>query len=367
MMERSHSPIVNPTLELSEVTQRIGPLFIGGMPGTTLDDNTANLIKQYHLGGIILFERNVTDPLQLAILCRDLQMVSMEASGLPLLLAIDQEGGRVARLKGPFTQFPGNAAIGESPNPQRSALHFAKTVAGEMSLVGLNMNMAPVVDVTQPNMEAHLVGRSFSPDPSLVTTLGKIVINTLQQGGIMAVAKHFPGLGKSDLDPHLHLPHINATSAEIESVHLPPFAGAIEAKVAAIMSSHAVYPALDPGKPATLSRKIVTQLLREQMHFDGLVVSDDLEMGAIAKARGLPQAAADAFEAGIDLLLICNNQSQLLSSMELMRDKALREQILPERLEASLKRITTYKRLFLHPLKKISLEAVRGYFGEKQA
>jgi len=352
---------MNPTLDLSEITQKIGRLFIGGIPGPELDTNTIRLIKNYHLGGIILFSRNIEDPIQLARLCRDIQKVAMENSGYPLFLAIDQEGGRVTRLKQPFSQFPGNAGIGGSPNPEKSALHFASTTAREMSLVGLNMNMAPVIDVAQAHMDSHLVGRSFSQDPLLVTKLAKIVINTLQQGGIMAVAKHFPGLGKSDLDPHLHLPTIHATLKEMESVHLPPFQEAIEANVSAIMSSHAVYPAIEPGIPATLSRKIMTNLLRETMNFDGLIISDDLEMGAIAKERGLPEGAADAFEAGIDLLLICKNQSILLDSIELIRDKILKGDILYERLEKSLERINKYKKRFLSPRKRISLKAVKEY------
>lgn len=356
---------MNPILDLSEITQKIGRLFIGGMPGPELDTHTIRLIKHYHLGGIILFSRNIEDPIQLARLCKDIQKAAMENSGYPLFLAIDQEGGRVARLKQPFSQFPGNASIGESPNPEKSALHFASTTAKEMSLVGLNMNMAPVIDVAHPHMDSHLVGRSFSQDPSLVTQLGKIVINTLQQGGIMAVAKHFPGLGKSDLDPHLHLPTIRAPFEEMESVHLAPFHGAIEADVSAIMSSHAVYPALEPGIPATLSKKIITDLLRKKMHFSGLIISDDLEMGAIAKKRGLPEGAAEAFAAGIDLLLICKSQSLLIDSIELIRDKILKGDILYEQLEKSLERIKKYKKRFLYPRKKIALKAVREYFFKK--
>ena len=353
---------MNPILDLTEITQKIGRLFIGGIPGPELDTNTTKLIKNYHLGGIIFFSRNIENPIQLTRLCRDIQKVAIESSGYPLFLAIDQEGGRVARLKPPFHQFPGNEKIGKSPNPEKSALHFATTTSREMSLVGLNMNMAPVVDVAQVPMDPHLAGRSFSQDHLLVTQLGEIVINTLQQGGIMAVAKHFPGLGKSDLDPHFHLPSIHATFEELESVHLVPFQGAIKANVAAIMTSHAVYSALDPGIPATLSEKIITTLLRKRMGFSGLIISDDLEMGAIVKERGLPQGAADAFEAGIDLLLICKNQSLLLESIELIRDKILKGDITYERLENSLERITTYKKRFLFPQKKIALKAVKEYF-----
>ncbi len=353
---------MNPTLELSEINRKIGPLFIVGIPGPEIDDFTIDLIKDYHLGGIILFKRNIIEPVQLARMCRDIQRLSMKYSGVPMFLAIDQEGGRVARLKEPFTQFPGNEAIGKNTSPEQSALDFAGTTAREMSLVGLNMNLAPVLDIAQQDMEAHLVGRCFSSEPSLVAGLGEIVINALQQGGIMAVAKHFPGLGKANLDPHLNLPIIEVPLEEMNSIHLLPFARVIETEVSAIMSSHAVYPALDPGVPATLSQKIITGLLREKMQFKGLVISDDLEMGAISKEIGVPQGVSDAFDAGVDLLLICKDQTHIINSMELVRDKFLKGDISNERLERSLEKIASYKRRFLCPLKKVSLKAVREYF-----
>jgi beta-N-acetylhexosaminidase len=358
---------MNPILDISELTQKVGRLFMGGMPGPELDPNTISLIKDYHLGGIILFKKNIANPIQLARLCRDIQRVSLLNSGIPLFLAIDQEGGRVARLEEPFTRFPGNAAIGESPDPESSALEYAGTTAREMSLVGFNMNMAPVLDVANPDIDAHLQGRSFSDDPLRVAALGRIVIDTMQQAGIMAVGKHFPGLGRSDRDPHLHLPAVSATLEEMESVHLPPFAGAIEAGVSAIMSSHAVYPALDPGVPATLSRKIMRELLRDKMAFGGLVISDDLEMGAIKKERPLPEGASDAFEAGIDLLLICRDQSLLRKSIEHLRNKLLREEISYERLHESLRRIAEAKNRFLSPRKRIVLKRVREYFRNIEA
>jgi beta-N-acetylhexosaminidase len=353
---------MNAKLDLSEFTKNVGQLFIGGIPGPEVDDSTISLLRDYHIGGIIMFSRNVRDPLQLARLCMDLQKASVENSGLPLFLAVDQEGGKVARLKSPFSQFPGNEAIGKSQNPEQSAIDFAATTAREMTRVGLNMDMAPVVDVAQPYTDSHLAGRTFSDDPSLVAALGQIVIETLQGNGVMAVAKHFPGLGSADLDPHRDLPTITASPEEMESVHLPPFARAIEAGVSAVMVSHAVYPAFEPAMPATLSRTIVGDLLRKKMNFDGLILSDDLEMGAIMKARGLPQGAADAFEAGVDLLLICSSQECLIASIELLQDKLVKGDIPEERLKESLDRIMRYKRRFLHPAKTISLEAVEEYF-----
>jgi beta-N-acetylhexosaminidase len=353
---------MNPTLDVTELTQNIGRLFIAGLAGPEVDADTVNLIRRYQLGGIILFSRNVRDPLQLARLCSELQKVSMEDSGFPLFLAIDQEGGRVARLKPPFSQFPGNEAIGNSPNPEESALHYASITAKEMALVGLNMNLAPVMDVTQPNMDSHLLGRTFSHDPSVVAKLGEIVIETLQGRGVMAVAKHFPGLGSSNLDPHQDLPTVEAPLEEMDSIHLPPFAAAIAARVSAIMTSHAVYPVLEPGVPATLSKNTVSNLLRGQMNFKGLIISDDLEMGAIAKDKELPEASAEAFKAGVDILLICSNQRLVIAGIEAIRDKILSGQIPEERLHESLERIEKYKKRFLCPHKETSLGAVENYF-----
>jgi len=353
---------MNPTLDITELTQNIGRLFVAGLPGPDADADTVNLIRRYHLGGIIIFSRNVREPLQLASLCSDLQKASMEDSGFPLFLAIDQEGGRVARLKPPFAQFPGNEAIGNSSHPRESALHYASITANEMTLVGLNMNLAPVLDITQPDMDSHLLGRTFSHDPSVVAELGKIVIETLQQNRVMAVAKHFPGLGRSNLDPHQDLPTVDAAVEEMDSIHLPPFAAAITARVSAVMTSHAVYPALEPGVPATLSKNIVSSLLREKMSFGGLIISDDLEMGAIVKDKELPEASAQAFKAGVDLLLICSNQELVLAGIEAIRDKILSGQIPEERLQESLERIEKYKKRFLCPYKKASLRAVEDYF-----
>ena len=265
-------------------------------------------------------------------------------------------------MKPPFSQFPGNEAIGNSTHPRESALHYASITAKEMALVGLNMNLAPVLDITQPDMDSHLLGRTFSHDPSVVAELGKIVIETLQQNRVMAVAKHFPGLGRSNLDPHQDLPTVDAAVEEMDSIHLPPFAAAITARVSAVMTSHAVYPALEPGVPATLSKNIISSLLREKMSFGGLIISDDLEMGAIAKDKELPEASAQAFKAGVDLLLICRNQELVLAGIEAIRDKILSGQIPEERLQESLERIEKYKKRFLCPYKKASLRAVEDYF-----
>jgi len=336
---------------------------MAGMPGPQVDSGTEALIRDYGLGGVILFDRNIQDPVQLATLCSDLQDMSMKYHGVPIFLSIDQEGGQVARLKEPFTLFPGNKAIGEDPNPLERATEFARLAAREMSLVGLNMDLAPVMDVRWGEPERHLDGRMFSDNHEEVALLGRRVIEVLQKNGVMAVAKHFPGLGKTALDPHHHLPTIETDTVEMEKINIPPFESAITARVSAIMTSHAIYPALDPGVPATLSCRILTGLLRDSLHFSGLIMSDDLEMGAISKQSGVVEGAAASFEAGADILLMCGDQERVLGSIEILRGKLIRGEIPFKRFRESLDRIEKTKNRFLKEMKRVSLDDVKDYFG----
>lgn len=354
---------MNSTLELSELDTNIGRLFMSGIPGTSVDAATEALIRDHCLGGVILFNRNIEGPMQLASLCNDLQDKAMKYHGIPLFIAIDQEGGRVARLKEPFTVFPGNKAIGENNRPAEMAEDFARITAKEMTLVGLNMNLAPVLDLNKGEPERHLAGRILGDDPEKVALLGQTIVKVLQKNGVMAVAKHFPGLGKTSVDPHHHLPTIEIGSKEMEEANLYPFRAAVKGKVAAVMTSHAVYPALEPEAPASLSRIIITDILRKRIGFKGLVITDDLEMGAISKRWGISGGAVAAFEAGADILLICQGQKFVLESMNALRGKLLRNEIPLKRLHQSVERIMKAKAKFLKKTKNISLEVVADYFG----
>jgi len=354
---------LNPLLDLSELNQRLGQLFMAGIPGTRLDESTELLIRDYNLGGIIFFSRNIDNPVQLARLCRDIQKAAFRYHGNPLFLAVDQEGGRVARLKKPFTVFPGNEAIGIDKESVSKAMEFGKVTAREMKIVGLNMNLAPVVDVRKGKPEKHLMGRIFSEDHEMVALLGGIVVKALQENGVMAVAKHFPGLGQTGIDPHFNLPRIELDTREINEVNIPPFKAAINSGVSAIMTSHAIYPSLDSEQPATLSQIILNGLLREKLSFDGLIMTDDLEMGAIAKRWGVPEGALASFRAGADILLICEDQKNVLDSIALIREKILREDISKDRLSKSLARIMAVKSKFIKKKEKILLKNVKEYFG----
>lgn len=350
------------TLELSELEDKIGQIFMIGMPGPDLDPVTEKLIRDHGVGGVILFSRNIETPLQLARLCKDLQELALKTRSIPLFLSIDQEGGRVARLKAPFTLFPGNEAIGRDPESLDRAHEFATVTAREMRLVGLNMDLAPVMDVRRGEAERHLAGRTFGDDPRWVARLGSGVIETLQGAGIMAVAKHFPGLGRTERDPHHELPVIPIDAGEIETINLPPFVASIESGVSAVMTSHAIYPALDGENPATLSRGILTGLLKERLGFGGMVITDDLEMGAIEKHWGVAEGAAASLAAGADVLLICKDQDKVLESLDRLKTKLLQGEIPPERLLDAAQRVSEAKKRFLKSPSRVSLAAVRAYF-----
>ena len=339
-----------------------GSVFMSGMPGPDLDIGTETLIAENGLGGIILFSRNIESPMQVAALCKDLQRIAMKHQGIPLFIAVDQEGGRVARLREPFTVFPGNTAMGDDPDPTARAVEFGKTTAMEMGLTGLNMDMAPVVDVPRGVPERHLTGRTFGNDPEVVSRVGRIVIKALQDGGIISVAKHFPGLGMAELDPHKDLLRIGTDRTEIENVDLLPFRGAIEEGVLGVMTSHAVYSSLDSFNPGTLSAEILGGLLRDRLHFNGIIITDDLEMGAIQKGRGGIEGVLSAFEAGADILLICEDQDLVLESMVALRSRMRKEELTRKRLRESTDRILNLKTRVLLPFQEVSFTAVRNYF-----
>lgn len=297
--------------------QRLNPghLLMVGIPGHGLDDSTRALICEEGVHNFILFRRNVSNRQQLAALCQELREVCL-AQGLPRpLISIDQEGGQVARLPPPFTLFDEPRAIAESPDCQERLREYALTCAEELVSVGINFNLAPVLDVCPSGKGLFMERRCLGEDPLLVAELGALVIRGLQEAGVAACAKHFPGLGSALLDPHLELPVVDLPEVRLCKEDLVPFVRAIESDVAAVMTSHAVYSSLDGAVPGTLSRRVIHDLLRERCGYDGLIITDDMEMGAIEKFMEFPEAAVKAFLAGADLVLICHDHQKIRSAL----------------------------------------------------
>jgi beta-N-acetylhexosaminidase len=282
--------------------QMAGQRLMIGFDGIDLNEDLKYRIKNQCVGGLILFGRNIMAPEQVRNLCKSAQSFA-QACGLPrLLIAIDQEGGTVARLKHPFSEFPGNNHMQTTAD----AVNFAQISAQELTDVGINMNMAPVLDVAFDPHASIMKERSFGSDPEWVAQMGLTVIAHLQAGGVMAVAKHFPGIGRTILDSHLELPYLETHADDLWDSDFKPFRQAIAHDVSGVMLAHICFRALDDEWPASLSKKIARNLLRHRMGYDGLIMTDDLDMGAIKNHWGIRLVMQQILEAEIDVPLICH-------------------------------------------------------------
>jgi beta-N-acetylhexosaminidase len=323
--------------------QLAGQRLMAGFDGTTLNADLKFLINRLKAGGIILFSRNLETPDQIKHLCDEIQNYARLCEQPPLFIAVDQEGGQVARLKEPFTQFPGNPHM----NSEDDAIHFAEVTAAELTRVGINMNMAPVMDIAPEEINSIMAKRAFGGDPAWVTRLGVKIIEHLQSNNIIAVAKHFPGLGRTILDSHMDLPMLDDDIAAIERMDLIPFKAGIRHGVSGVMLSHIFYKNLDPQWPASLSDKIAKVLLREQMGFDGIVLTDDLDMGAIIKHYDIQTAIRRILSAEIDLALICHKGPNIeIAYKELLQRIADSADLKAKGIE-SVKRIMNLKKKYL--------------------
>jgi beta-N-acetylhexosaminidase len=284
------------------IRREIGQLLIGSLPGTTITPEVRSLARDFSLGGVILFSRNIEEPAQVAELAGDVQALAAE---LPLWVSVDQEGGRVARLKKPFTEWPPMAVLGRSGNTDLAS-RFAAALAAELRAVGVTLDYAPVLDI-HTNPKNPVIGdRALADDAGMVARLGAAIVRGLQDNGVAACGKHFPGHGDTSVDSHLELPLVEHPPDRIRRVECVPFEAAIRAEVAFIMTAHVLVPSLDDARPATLSPRIVQAILRDDLGFGGVILSDDLEMKAIATTYAVPEAAVQALAAGCDGVLICS-------------------------------------------------------------
>lgn len=293
--------------------QRSGQRLMVGFDGTSMNKDLEFLIGTIKVGGVILFSRNLGTPEEIRRLCTDMQEYAKSHGEPQLLIAIDQEGGQVARLKAPFfTEFSGNPSL----KNRQDALSFASVVAMELKAIGVNMNYAPVLDIAPTDFPSIMAKRSFGSDPALVSELGIAVIEAFQENSILAVAKHFPGIGKTILDSHVDLPVVKEDMASLEACDLIPFRAAIQKKVEGIMLSHILYEKIDPIWPASLSPVIARDLLRRKMEYNGLVMTDDLDMGAIARHYDLETSIYQALLSEIDQILICHKGPAIEKAFE---------------------------------------------------
>jgi beta-N-acetylhexosaminidase len=349
--------------------RRIGQLLIGSFNGSDVPVEMRSLAREFDLGGITIFGKlgNIETPEQVAGLAFDIRNLGLE---LPAWVGIDQEGGRVARLRSPFTEWPPMAVLGRSGDPAL-ARKFAGALAAELKAVGISLDYAPVLDV-HTNPKNPVIGdRALSEKPEIVAKLGQVIIEELQKAGVAACGKHFPGHGDTGTDSHLELPIVEHAPDRLRAIEFVPFKAAIEAGVAFIMTAHVLVTSIDDERPATLSSKIVRALLREELGFNGVIVSDDLEMKAIVDSYEPGEAAVAAIAAGCDALLMCGSgkpanielQAQALEALI----HAVEDDRLPiKRVEDALERNRRAKERFLRAWRPPTAAQLRTTIGSEQ-
>jgi beta-N-acetylhexosaminidase len=323
--------------------QKVGQVMIVAFRDADVSPTIAEMVRDRHVGGMLLFTQNLGDPRHARELTGALQALAMgSGAGIPLFIAMDQEGGVIYRSAAGATVWPSQMLLGAAGDEDLIE-RCARMTAAELRALGINVNFAPVLDVNSNPANPVIGTRSFGADPRAVAALGVRAIAAYQGAGVVAVGKHFPGHGDSDVDSHMALPVIDKSLDDLEAFELISFRAAVAAGVDAIMTAHIALPRITGGEPATLSPEVLTTLLRERMGFGGLIVTDDLEMGAIVDRYGTAEAALRAFRAGADLLLFRFTAEEQRRAYDLLLGAARREPALAARLDESVRRILRLK------------------------
>ncbi len=330
-----------------------------GFEETEVTPDLRAWMQQHQPGGVILFARNLVNAEQIANLTNDLQTI---AGNNPLLIAIDQEGGRVSRLPSDFTIFPPAATVAHSGSTEL-AYQAAAVTAKELRSVGINMNMAPVLDIHTNPANPIIGNRAFGTEPEQVCRMGAATIAGLQDHQVLACGKHFPGHGDTSTDSHLELPSVHVSRQRLEEIELQPFRHAIQHGLQAMMTAHVHYPSLDPILPATLSSTILSGLLRQDLGFSGMILTDDLEMRAILDHANIGDAAIRSLQAGADMLLICKSRLLATDTFQALRHAFASQQLDRSKVEASLDRIQAVKQQFVYPYHPIDLTTLSSNIG----
>ncbi|PEF34518.1 beta-N-acetylhexosaminidase [Bacillus sp. AFS094228] len=320
--------------------EKIGQLMMVGFRGTEKSDEITELIEQKHIGGVIYFDRNMKSPKQVALLSNSLQQTANQsAHSLPLMVAIDQEGGDIIRMKERVSPLPAQQDLGKNASIE-DMYKVARLNGTELGSMGININFAPVLDLSKTDK------RSLGQDPEKVYQYGKKAIQGLNDVSITGALKHFPGNGRSEIDPHVETSSVEANQLDLENSDIYPFKQIIsemDNQKFFVMVTHIKYPAYDKEKPASLSKIIIEDLLRGKLKYKGLVVTDDLEMGAVNKYFSYDEMGKQAILAGADLLLVCHEYSHELEVYNGLLRAVKAGEVPMDRINESVKRVLTYK------------------------
>lgn len=348
--------------------KKVGRLLIAGFKGVTMSEEIKHLIHTYHIGGIILFGRNIGTPEEILLLTNSLQTEAKKAGyKTPLLICIDQENGVVRRLGEGTTIIPGAMLLGATHDPA-NARKAGFMTGKELKALGINWNLAPVVDVNN-NPKNPVIGvRSFGEDPASVAEMAKNSMQGMQEAGVMTTLKHFPGHGDTSVDSHLDLPVIDHDLDRLHAVELVPFKECMAAGADAIMSAHVYFPALEKKEnvPATLSHSVMTGLLREELGFNGVITTDCMEMDAIAKRIGTVEGCVQAVEAGVDFVMVSHLHDLQEHAVIRLAEAVESGRITEQRIDESIERIEKLARKYTSWEEIDSNNAVAEFVGSRK-
>ncbi|MDQ0340874.1 beta-N-acetylhexosaminidase [Caldalkalibacillus uzonensis] len=334
---------------MKDLLNQTGELFVCGFAGKEVTEEVKTLIHQHRVGGFILFSRNLGTPVEIKRLTTALQREAQSAGyEYPLLICTDQENGIVRRLGEGATLFPGAMLLGATQNPD-NAFKVGLATGKELQALGINWNLAPTVDVNNNPLNPVIGVRSYGENPDQVSQFALQAMQGMQAAGVMTTLKHFPGHGDTQVDSHLECPVIEYPLERLEAVELKPFQTCITAGADTVMTAHIYFSALaeEKGCPATLSKEIITGLLRQQLNFDGVITTDCMEMKAIADTVGTVEGSLLALQAGVDLIMISHSYALQLQAMERLRMALHNGEIDAERIRASIRRIKRLKEQYL--------------------
>ncbi len=344
---------------LDEARDALGELFIIGFNDLELADETASFISQAKIGGVILFSHNYENPGQVAELTNQVQ--ECRAGELPLWIAVDHEGGRVQRFKRVFTRIPDAASIGAVDSP-KLAFEIAETLAKELKAVGININFSPVADIATNSRNPVIGPRAFGNNEEIVSKMVSAFVRGHLVQGVQPCLKHFPGHGDTSTDSHFALPRVDTSLEVLREREFKPFVKGFKSRCAMVMTAHILNSKLDAERPATLSKKILREILRQELRYFKLIISDDLEMKAITDHYGAEDAPRLAIEAGCDLL-IYRSEAGARHAYEALLKALESEKLSPELVVEAAQRSRELKKEVLLPYQAITISELNQKVG----
>ncbi|WP_155590828.1 beta-N-acetylhexosaminidase [Lysinibacillus cavernae] len=331
-------------VEQMTLDEKIGQMMFAGVSGTTLQQETTSLIQDYKVGGFILYANNLETSQQTVTLINDI-MAANTNNQLPLFIGTDQEGGKVVRLPRPLKNFPTNKKIGDI-NQSKFSYEVGQLLGEQLKTFGFNLDFAPVLDVNSNPNNPIIGDRSFSNNPDIVSKLGLQTMKGLESQQVIPVVKHFPGHGDTSVDSHLELPKVTKSLNDLNQLELLPFKDAIDNGADVVMVAHILLPKIDQQYPSSMSKEIITGMLRKQLGFDGVVMTDDMTMKAITNHFDIGQAAVDSVKAGSDIILIAHEFSNVTSAIDAVKAAVNKGEIAEDRINDSVRRIMQLKQKY---------------------